>query len=177
MVDFTLYGKYINIALSVLFAIIAVFLIIRSWKYLRNELRIAPRTRVRDRFWIAFSMLLFSVILTAVILFVAAQISSTVISNRVIVGNLFTNVSELDDAFIEAFEFPLLLPATLVGLGVFIVIYPFGELLYMGQKTSDGAMELQKWFENNIVDRFQPPWSYFASILLFLYLHHILKGI
>ncbi|MHA1110659.1 MAG: hypothetical protein ACTSRE_06120 [Promethearchaeota archaeon] len=166
----TISGDAINIALSFLFAIIAILLILRTWRYLRNELRIAPRNRVRDRFWIGFSMFLFSIILTAVILFVAAMISSTIIKNRAQLG-VAGELSLLDPEMINAFEFPLLLPSTMIGLGVFIVIYPFGELLYMGQKTSDGAMEIQKWLENNIVDRFQPPWSYMIALLGFLILY------
>ena len=79
-------GDAINIALSFLFAIIAILLMLRTGRYIRNELRIAPRTRIRDRFWIGFSMFLFSVILTVVVLFVAAMISSTVISNRAFLG-------------------------------------------------------------------------------------------
>ncbi|MBN2155974.1 MAG: hypothetical protein JW776_08025 [Candidatus Lokiarchaeota archaeon] len=165
-------GRAINIGLSVLFGIIAVFLILRIWRYLRNELKTAPRQRIRDRFWITFSMLLFSVILTAVILFIAAMISSTVISNRAYLGKQGI-LSLLDPQLINAFEFPLLLPSTLVGLGIFIVIYPFGELFYMGQKTNDGAMEIQKWVEKNIIDRFQPPWSYMVGILTFFVIYLI----
>jgi heme/copper-type cytochrome/quinol oxidase subunit 4 len=102
MVDIS--GQAINIALSFLFTIIAILLIMRTWRYLRNELRIAPRIRVRDRFWIGFSMLLFSVILTAVILFVAAMISSTIIKNRAQLG-VEGQLSILDPELINAFEF------------------------------------------------------------------------
>jgi len=157
-------GRALNLSLSILFAITALLIILRTWEYLRNELRIAPRTRARDKFWIGFSMLLFSVMLTAVILFIAAMISSTIISNR-------AKIAPIDPALFEAFEFPLLLPTTLMGLGVFIVVYPFGEMLYMGQKTSDGAMEIQKWFENRIVDRFRPPFSYIIAILGFIIIY------
>ncbi len=165
-------GQVVNIALSLLFTIIAILLILRSSKYLKNELRIAPRKRPRDKFWIGFSVFLFSVIMTAIILFTAAMISSTIVSNRALAGiGTDAILPPLDPSFIEAFEFPLLLPTTLIGLGVFIMIYPFAEILYMGKKTSDGAMEIQKWFENHIVDRFQPPFSYIIAILTFLFIY------
>jgi hypothetical protein len=59
-----------------------------------------------------------------------------------------------------------MLPLTLMGLSVYVSIYPLIEILYMGKGSQDGAMEIQKRIENNIVDRFRVPFSYIVAFTL-----------
>lgn len=146
---------------SFLFMGIALVLLVRISKYLRNELRIVPQNTFWQKFKVNLSIFMFSVILTATILFIAGIISSAIASNASIAlsGNI-------DEDLVSSFTWPTLLPLTLMGLSVYVSIYPLIEILYMGKGSQDGAMEIQKWIENNIVDRFRVPFSYIIAFTL-----------
>ena len=147
---------------SFIFTGIALLLLWKISKYLNNELKIVPQKTFIQKFKVHFSIVIFSAVLTATILFIAAIISSAIASNASIAFQ-----GEIDEDIVASFTWPTLLPITLLALGVYVSVYPLLELLYMGKGSQDGAMEIQKWIENNIVDRFRPPFSYVVALTLY----------
>ncbi|MHA1728980.1 MAG: hypothetical protein ACTSWY_09635 [Promethearchaeota archaeon] len=153
--------------ITYVFSIIGVFLFYKFAKYVYNELRIAPRRTSWQKFKIHLSIFIFSAILTAVILFIAALISSAIAKNAMF---WFIRAGIFPGMDIGQFAFPLLLPVILICLGVYIFIYPFFETFFMAGRKG-GAMEIQKWIETKIIDKFSPPWSYLIAFLGFLGLY------
>jgi hypothetical protein len=137
---------------------------IRTWKYLANELKIAPQRTIWERFKIRFVIFMFCSVLTGTILFIATLITSAIASNAEISGYI-------SPALLGALTFPTLLPIVLMGLSFYVFFYPFFEALYMGKRSQDGAMEFQRWLENHIIDRFSPPWSIFFALGIFVVLY------
>ncbi|MHA1341981.1 MAG: HEAT repeat domain-containing protein [Promethearchaeota archaeon] len=153
---------------SFLFLGIAVVLLWNISKYLKRELSIVPQEKFFQKFKVNFAIIIFSSVMTATILFIAGIISSAIASNASIAIE-----SKIDEDIVSSFTWPTLLPITLMALGIYISVYPLIEMLYMGKKTQDGAMEIQKWIENNLVDRFKEPWSYFFAFFLFICIYII----
>ncbi len=60
------------------------------------------------------------------------------------------------------------MPITLIIITGFAVIYPFYEYLLLGRRTDDAPMEVQRWIESHIINRVNPPGSYFVAILMFI---------
>jgi hypothetical protein len=73
---------------------IALILLVRISRYLRNELRIVPQNTFGQKFKVNLSIFMFSIILTATILFIAGIVSSAIASNASIAlsGNIDEDV-------------------------------------------------------------------------------------
>lgn len=154
-----------------LFSALGLYLFYRFAKYVRNELRIAPQKTGWQKFKVNFSTFLFAIILTSTILFIAA-IVSTVIGRNAVFGlwnQGFITVQQFRELF-QGFQFPILIPTILIGLGIYIVIYPFFETVFSFPQRR-GAMEIHRWIEARFIDRFSPPWNYLAALLGFLGLY------
>lgn len=150
---------------SFLFLGIAILLLWKFSQYLRGELKIAPQKTFMEKLKVNLSIIIFSAVLTATILFIMAIISSAIASNASIA---ISETNEINEQLIERFTWPTLLPIILVALGVYISIYPLFEIMNLGRGSQDGAMEMQKWLENTVIDRFRPPWSYIVAFIIYV---------
>ncbi|MHA1898718.1 MAG: hypothetical protein ACTSU2_15105 [Promethearchaeota archaeon] len=163
-------GRFMSIFTTFIFSVIALILMYKITKYLRLELRLAPRKNAWERFKNGLSIFIFASIFTSVILFAAAVITSSIAANALIAG---AGGGTIPESVIEAFKFPHMLPIILIALSGYIIIYPFFESLSLGKRGENGAMEIQRWIENRFINRFEPPISYLMSMLGFFIIYII----
>lgn len=150
-----------------IFVIAGAIVYIRLWKYVQEELKILPRETKWQKFKSNFGAFLFCSLISVAIIFVAALIVSAIAINAL---HAFQNTlnPEFSSEIIGAFQFPRFLPITLIIITGFAVIYPFYEYLLLGRRTDDAPMEVQRWIESHIINRVNPPGSYFVAILMFI---------
>ena len=106
-----------------LFSALGLFLFYKFAKYIRNELRIAPQRTAWQKFKVNFAIFLFAIIFTGTIIFIAAIVSIFIGRSAAIEllnGGLITVQQYLE--WFQGFQFPILSPVILIGLGVYIVI-------------------------------------------------------
>ncbi len=160
---------YMNYGLTILFSIIGMLIFIRMMKYIRAELKTAPRYTFIQKMKNFLSAVTFSLMVSLAIVFVLAIISSSLAINTSLAINRDIG-SDLAWATgtIKAFEFPHFIPITAAIIAGFSLFYPLYEYLVLATPGEDGNMEIQQWIESKIIDRTTPPISYFVAILLYL---------
>lgn len=164
----------ISYGITALYTLLAIIIFIKMLKYIRNELKTAPKYTILQKGQNLFSGVVFSLITTLSIIFVFALISSAISENaQLILGkypDIITDVSSKRTIIqiLKALAFPTYLPLILIIVSVFAFFYPLYEYIKLASPGQEGATEIQRWLESKFIDRFNPPISYIASILLFI---------
>jgi len=157
----------INYGMILLNTIIGILIFTRMLKYVRRELKTAPKYTFRQRSANFLSAVLFSLMVSLSFTFVFALISSSIAINAILaILNIRPDLRGMVD-FIRAFQFPSFLPITLFIMGVFALGYSFYEYIMLARTGQEGPMEVQRWIETHFIDRFNPPLSYLAALILF----------
>ncbi|WP_371805259.1 hypothetical protein [Candidatus Lokiarchaeum ossiferum] len=166
--------QVINYSLTALYSLIAILIFVKMLKYIRNELKTAPKYTFRQKFTNFSSGVIFSLMTSLSIMFVLALISSAISKNGQIILNtdqIDTDISKIFlNEILEAFAFPRYLPIILIIIAIFSLFYPLYEYLKLASPGQQGATEIQRHLESRYIDRFNPPWSYIAAIVLFFFI-------
>jgi hypothetical protein len=157
--------QILSLILTFLSSLIAIFVWVKMWKYIRGELKTAPEYHRMQRLRNTGSAIIFSTMVAFSVAFVIALISSTMASNAIITLLRFPTDTFWTVELLAAFQFPVFIPATLAIITIFAFFYPFYEYLLLAQPSQEGPMEIQRYLETKFIDRFSPPWSYGAAMI------------
>ena len=157
--------KFTMIA-PILLGLIGVVTFQKMWRFIFGELKTAPRESWWGSVKNTLSGLMFVVVSTTAIVLVAALVISSLAVNTIF-GLQETKLIFID-AMVKPFQYSTIIPYALYMLFVFVGVYPIIEFLTMGKETEEGAMEIQRAMERNIINRVSSPWSYFIAFGMFL---------
>lgn len=162
---------YVSYGMTILFSIIGMLIFIRMMRYIRAELKTAPKYTLFQKMKNFLSAVTFSLMVSLAIVFVLALISSSLAINASLAINRGVG-SDLawSAGIIQAFKFPTFIPITATIIAGFSLFYPLYEYLILAAPGQDGNMEIQQFLEKKIIDRTSPPISYLVSILLYLFI-------
>ncbi len=159
---------YMNYGITILFSIIGMLIFIRMMKYIRAELKTAPKYTFFQKLKNFLSSVTFSLMVSLAIIFVLALISSSLAINASLAVHNIRPDLAWTAGIIQAFKFPHLIPIVAGIIAGFSIFYPLYEYLVLAAPGEDGSMEIQQYLESKIIDRTAPPISYFVAILLYL---------
>ncbi len=156
-----------ELAAIVIFSIIGMLVFTRACKFISQELKTAARVTFFDKVQVFLSALVFSGLSAAAVVFILGIISSSIAINAIyaIAG---TEQAENYADLITAWQFPNLIPIVFLVLAGYSFIYPAIEYLMLSKRDVEGPMEIQRWIESKIINRWRPPFSAILAILLFI---------
>jgi hypothetical protein len=150
----------------VVIALVAVYILFRMVRFMISELKTSPRDTFFDKVKTFLSAIVFIFISTVAFVLIVAMVISTVAINTIY--GIQETKSVFFDAMAQPWQFAELIPPLIIILLAFITVYPLIEYILLAKRTEEGPMEIQKWFERRIINRYKAPWSYFIAIFLYV---------
>ena len=98
--------QILSLVLTLLSSLIAIFVWVKMWKYIRGELKTAPEYHRMQRLRNTGSAIIFSTMVAFSVAFVIALISSTMASNAIITLLRFPTDTIWTVELLAAFQFP-----------------------------------------------------------------------
>ncbi len=157
-----------DLLFTIIATLAALLLFVSVYRFGMRGLRIAPHETKAERTRLHLSSFMLAALTTGVVIFIATVMLTAIGEN----WKLALSLGKLDESWqaeiglLQAFEWPTFIPITVFLIGIYIIIYPFFEMIFIAKKGSDAPTEISQKLENSVIDRLPAPFNYLTAIMV-----------